>query len=259
MAKRNAASAIFAAVFLVLGIFAAAARAENPASAADTTSSAGATGTPATIGTAGATGTVKFDVPRFDIKDVNGRLIYGEQLKGWIVVYAFGNEDNAETGVGWLKEVAKTNPTEDGVLFVIIADASRYPNVMGPFVKKVMKKEYRKEIDRLEQELDERNIHPPFKMENRYLMVANMSGAYFRLFGIGDQKNVPHIFFVDGGHGVRAHYTSRTDEMVGTLGTLISERKSQNRFTLDIKKKKKNKFKRYAVIGALVWLGFELF
>jgi hypothetical protein len=247
MTQRKLASATFAAFLFLLGVFTAAARAENTAAATDTAAAAG------------ATAAIQTKVPWFDVKDISGRIVQGDQLKGWIVVYAFGNEDNAETGVDWLKQVAKTNPTADGVLFVIIADASKYPKVMGPFVKKVMKKEYRKEMDRIKAYLDEKNIHPPFNLEDRYLMVADTSGAYFNLFGIGGQKNIPHIFFVDGEHNIRAHFTAGSDEMVGTLSTLIADRESQKQFGLNIKKKKKNVFKRYAVIGALVWFGIELF
>jgi hypothetical protein len=238
--KLITASKLFALVSICLGIFSAAAFAqETPLPAPEAA--------PAQL-----------RIAPFDIKDINSRIIRADELKGWIVVYAFGNEDNADQGVAWLKEAAKTRITSDGVMFVIIADASRYPKVTAPFIKKVLKKEYRKEMDKLQGEVAEKNIVLPFKLEDRYWMIADFSGAYFAHFGIADQKNIPHIFFVDGDGNMRGHFTERTDEMVATLGALVDERDSKKLYALQITRKKKNLLRRWGLIGLGAFLIYEV-
>jgi len=196
---------------------------------------------------------------RFDIKDVFNRLIPGDELEGWIVVYGFGNEHNAEEVVGWLKEVSRLYPEEKGMIYICIADTSKYHKVLAPMVKKTLKKEYDKELERLNNWYSENGIEPGFKIEDRYIMVNDSGAGYFHAFGIGDQRDIPHVFIMDGDHRLRGYFKGEPEKMKELMGTLLTERRTNEFAKIHMKQRKKKMWKRYAVIGGLVWLGVEAF
>jgi hypothetical protein len=200
------------------------------------------------------------EISRFNIKDIYGRIIPAEQLKDWIVVYGFGNEKNAMTMVGWLKEITLAYPDTKGIMFICIAETSKYPKVMGPMVRRVLKKEYEQELETLGKKLEEKGFKQEKPLDEKYIMIADTSGAYYNHFGIGDGKDNAHVFIFDGDHTPRAYFSDYSEEMKTTLGTLLAEREEKQKFAaIQMSAKKKNTFRKYALIGAAVVAGVLLF
>ena len=102
-------------------------------------------------------------IPRFDVKDLFGRIIFGDDLEGWVILYCFGNEDTAEQGVGWLKKLTLSNFDAEGILYVIIADASRYHKALFPIVKKQAKGAYDEYLQDFRKQLEEKGYAYEFK------------------------------------------------------------------------------------------------
>ncbi len=200
------------------------------------------------------------EISRFNIKDIYGRIIPAEQLEDWIIVYGFGNEKNAMTMVGWLKEITLAYPDTKGVMFVCIAETSKYPKVMGPMVRRVLKKEYEQELETLGKKLEEKGFKQEKPLDEKYIMIADTSGAYYDHFGIGDGKDDAHVFIFDGNHAPRAYFSEYSEEMKTTLAGLLAEREEKQKFAaIQMSAKKKNIFKKYALIGAAVAAGVLLF
>ncbi|HOY64843.1 MAG TPA: hypothetical protein PLK80_12045 [bacterium] len=199
------------------------------------------------------------EISRFNIKDIYGRIIPAEQLKDWIVVYGFGNENNAMTMVGWLKEITLAYPDTKGIMFICIAETSKYPKVMGPMVRRVLKKEYEQELETLGAKLAEKGFKQERPLDEKYIMIADTSGAYYNHFGIGDGKDDAHVFIFDGDHVPRAYFSDYSEEMKTTLASLLAEREEKQRFAaIQMSAKKKNTFRKYALIGAAVAAGVLL-
>lgn len=199
------------------------------------------------------------NIERFDIKDVNGRLVHGKDLEGWIILYGFGTEKTADQSLDFLKRLTKEEPRAEGVLYVCIADTSSHNSpVLRPLVKKILKKEYRKQINILEESYAKWGIEPPAKLENRYLLVADMKADLFDMFGIADQKDKPHLFIMDGKYRVRGHYTDFSDEVADAFRFVLAERETDRQFALKSHAKKKKTWKKYALIGGAVALYFVL-
>lgn len=219
----------------------------------------GATAATAALGTA-ATGVAPITVavaPDLYIKDVFGRIITAADLNGWIVLYGFGNEDNADKAVGWIRELSLAYPNVEGVLYVLVADASGYTKVLQPFVRKVLKREYKKNMQDIKARLTEKGIKLNYALEDRCVLIADSKADFFNAFGIGDQRNLPHMIFVDANRKVRAHFTEYSDEVPKTLGKLLEERKSKQSpimTALKMSHKKKSMVARYAILGGLLWL-----
>jgi len=192
--------------------------------------------------------------PPFDFKDIFGRVIKSEDLKGWIVVYGFGNEDNADTGVEWIKKLSLAFPNTKGVLYVIVADASKYNKIMYPLVKRVVKQQYRNKMIAMKKEFSEKGMPVDFVLEDRYMMTLDMKADVFKLFGIGDDRKIVHFFFVDGNRNVRAHFTEYTDAAQNLFGQILAARDSKQAYQIKTHKRKKNMITRYALAGAAVWL-----
>ncbi len=193
-------------------------------------------------------------VPDFDFKDVYGRVVKAEDLKNWIVVYGFGNEKNAETAIGWLEELTFSNPNAEGILYVSVADASKYQKIMYPFVKKVAKEEYKKKIGSIKRKFVERGIECKFVPEDRYMLTLDTKADIFELFGIDGHKNVPHIFIVDGNRNVLAHFTEYTEAVPAALSKALAARETAANLVMKTHARKKNVFKRWGLIGAGVLL-----
>ena len=234
--------AVFAALLLLLTISTTKCISqEEPAASAP---QAAATATQAITGA----------VPDFDFKDVYGRIVKAQDLKDWIVVYGFGNEDNADVAIGWLKNITFANPNATGVLYVSVADASKYDKIMYPFVKKVVKQEYKKKITQIRNEFTERGIPCNFVLEDRYMITIDTKANIFKLFGIGDLRKQPHLFIVDGARNVRGHFTEYSDAVPALFAKVIAERDVKKNFIMTTHAKKKNSLRRYALGAAAVWL-----
>lgn len=191
---------------------------------------------------------------RFDIKDVFGKVIPGKDLDGWIIGYAFGNEKNADTAIGWLKKVGLAHPDADGVIYIIVADASTYSRVLQPVVKKIMKREYKKNMQGIKKEMVEKNIKFKYELEERFILVADTKGEIFERFGIADKKDIPHLIVVDGTHKARADFTEYSDEVPAMIGKLMDERDQAKKYAYKTSQRKKNMLPRYAALGGLLWL-----
>jgi len=192
---------------------------------------------------------------RFDIKDIFGRIIKADDLKGWIIIYGFGNEDNAEQAVEWLKQLTVSFPDTQGIMYVLVADASRYNKVFQPIVKKILKKEYSKNIEDLKARFVAKNIPITYSLEDRYILVIDTKGELLDLFGIApDDRKTPHAIIVDGDHRVRAHFTQNTPELTAALGKVIEERKAQQAYAaVKMAHRKKKMWTRYALLGGLLY------
>jgi len=196
--------------------------------------------------------------PRFDIVDIMGRIIRSDDLKDWIVVYGFGDEDSAEHALAMLKDLTRAEPDPKGVLFVCVADTSKHnTKILRPFVKKLLKKEYAKEVRNVEAILKEKGVVTTTKLENRYILVADMGADIFELFGISDSKNIGQGFIVDSTGVIRGHYTQYSDQMAETLRTAMASREADKMFALKTNKKKKSTWKYYAAAGVVLWLALK--
>ena len=195
-------------------------------------------------------------VPRFDIKDINGRFIPADQLKGWIVVYGIGNEDTADKGLEWIRELTRANPDAKGVVYIVIADVhNRDSKILRPLVKKILKKEYRKNINALQKEFDEKGIKLDHPVEDNYFVVADFKSDIMKLFGVADMMQKPHGFLMDGTHTVRGYFTSYSDEIPKTFTALLAERDAQKQYAMKSQEiKGDTKIAKYLLIGALGWL-----
>lgn len=201
------------------------------------------------------------EIERFTIKDINNRLIPAGQLKDWIIVYGFGNENTAEESIGWLKELTLEEKPGDGVLFVCVADTTKHNNkLLRPVVKKILKKEYRRNISSLQEKLDENNIDLGYPLENRFMLVADMQADVYELFGIHNQREKPHIVIVDGRHRVMGHFNEYSEKVPETFRLAVTQRETEKQLDkLTIKKRKKNMLVRYAIGGALGYLIYKAF
>ncbi|MFA6449585.1 MAG: hypothetical protein WCX65_08960 [bacterium] len=192
--------------------------------------------------------------PPFDFKDIYGRVIKAEDLKNWVVVYGFGNEHNADTGIEWIKNLTLAHPNVKGVLYVIVADASKYDKLMYPLVKRVVKQEYKKKLVDIRNEFKEKGLPVDFVLEDRYMMTLDLKADIFNLFGISDSRDIVHFFIVDGNRNVRAHFTEYNQAASDLFGQVIAERDAKQAYQMKTHKRKKNMFRRYALAGAAVWL-----
>ena len=198
-------------------------------------------------------------IPPFDFKDLFGRVVKADDLKSWIVVYVFGNEDNADTGVEWIKSISRLSPNEKGILYVIVADASKYNKIMYPLVKRVVKEDYRKNILEIKKEFSEKNIPIEFVVEDRYMMTLDLKGDIFKLFGIWDARKINHVFIVDGFRGVSAHFTEYSDAVPAAFGQALKDREAKSNYQIVTHKKKKSMMKRAVYAGALAGLLLLIF
>ena len=199
-------------------------------------------------------------IPRFDVKDLYGRVIAGADLQDWVVLYCFGNEDTAGEGINWLKQLSLKNFDAKGILYVIVADTSKYHKALFPMVKKQAKGEYEKKLQEFTRELEENGYKYDFKLEDRYVMTLDTSAAVFKLFGIGGQRAIPHVFIVDGNGQVRGHFTQYTDAAPELLKQVLAERDAHKQaaaYQLTMKTRKRQMWKRYALFGAIGWLVFK--
>lgn len=203
--------------------------------------------------TATASYTILPTVPRFDIKDIFGRIVKGQDLDGWIIIYGFGNEDNADQAVEWLRVLSKQHIHDKGILFILIGDVSKYHRVLQPTVRKELKKQYNENMGKMYKELSDEGVTIDYKLEDRCLMVADTSAAFFDLFGIGGARDIPHLFIVDGSHKVRYHFSSYSDNVSGALSGLVAENNSKQQYQLKMGTRKRQMWKRYAAIGLLGW------
>lgn len=203
-----------------------------------------------------ATYTVMPVVPRFDIKDIYGRVIKGDDLKGWIIVYGFGNENNADQAVEWLSTLSKQNIHAKGILYVLFGDVSKFHRVLQPTVRKELKKNYEAQMDKFYKELAADNITIDYKLEERYIVVADTSAAYFDLFGIGNDREIPHMFIADGTNKIRYHFTTYSDAAAQALSDIIAEQENNLPAKTEVKMtvRKRQMWKRYALIGVLGWV-----
>lgn len=214
---------------------------------------------PETAAEVSATPDKTLSIERFDIKDVNGRLVHGKDLEGWIILYGFGTEKTADQSLDFLKRLTKDEPRAEGVLYVCIADTSNHNTpALRPFVKKLLKKEYRKQIKILEESYAKWGIEPAAPLENRYLLIADMKADLFDMFGISDQKDKPHLFIMDGKYRVRGHYTEYGEEAADVYRMVLAERETDREFALKSQTRKKKTWKKYALIGGAVALYFAL-
>jgi len=196
------------------------------------------------------------DVPRFDIKDLYGRVIAGKDLEGWIVLYCFGNEDTAEQGISWIKKLTLPHFNAEGILYVIVADTSKYHKALFPMVKKQAKGAYEENLADYTKELAEKGYEYNFKLEDRYIMTLDTGAAVFDLFQIEDRK-IPHVFIMDGSHTVRGHFTEYNEDAAKLLSDVIAERAAQklaDEYQLTMNVRKRQMWKRYALIGGVAWL-----
>jgi hypothetical protein len=193
-------------------------------------------------------------VPPFDFKDIYGRVVKSEDLKGWIVVYGFGNEKNADTGVEWVRNLTLEYPNVKGVLYVLVADASKYDKFMYPLVKRIVKQEYKKKLVEIKNKFNEKGLPVDFVLEDRYMMTLDIKADIFKLFGVGDSRDVIHFFIVDGDRNVRGHFTEYSDTAVKLFGQVIADREAKQAYQIKTHKRKKNMVTRYAIAGAAVWL-----
>lgn len=196
---------------------------------------------------------------RFDIKDVNGRLVHGKDLEGWIILFGFGTEKTADQSLEYLKLLTKSEPRAEGVLYVCVADTSPHNTpVLRSFVKKLLKKEYRKQIRILEESYGRWNITPAAPLEDTYLLVADMKADLFEMFGIADQKDLPHLFIMDGKYRLRGHFTEFNDEVANAYRLVLAERETDRQFALKAARRKKNVWKKYALVGGVaLWLALK--
>ncbi|MFC1474933.1 hypothetical protein ACFLQK_02700 [bacterium] len=193
--------------------------------------------------------------PEFDIKDIMGRIIRADDLEDWIIVYGFGDEGSAEHALGMLKDLTRAEPDPKGVLFVCVADTSKHNSkILRPFVKKLLKKEYKKEIKNVEAILQEKGVETSTRLENRYILVADMKADIFQLFGISDTKNIAQGFLVDGNGIIRGHYMEYSDKMAEDLRLAMTTREADRQYALKSGRKKKSKWKYYVLGGAVLWL-----
>jgi len=207
---------------------------------------------------AGTRASAQLDVgekaPRFDIKDIHSRIIPSQQLEGWIIIYGFGNEDTANTALGYLKKATEAEPAAEGLIYVCVADTTSHnTKVLQPFVRTLLRNEYKNQINEVRSILKDKGAEYDFKLENRYILIADMQADIFKLFGIYDQRNLPHVFIVDGDHRVRGHYTEYSDDLEETLRYVLAERAGEDRYALDVKKRKRGIWKRYAVGALAAW------
>ena len=196
------------------------------------------------------------DVPRYDIKDLYGRVIAGRDLEGWIVLYCFGNENTADEGIQWLKQLTLKHFNAEGILYVIVADTSKYHKALFPMVKKQAKSAYESSLANFKKELDEREYKYDFALEDRYIMTLDTGAAVFHLFQIKDRA-IPHVIIMDADHKVRGHYTHYTDTAADLLGQVLAEREAKKKaaeYPLTMKTRKRQMWKRYALLGAVAWL-----
>ena len=193
-------------------------------------------------------------VPRFDVKDVYGRIINAKDLEGWIILYGFGNEDTAETAIQWLKKITFQNFQAKGVIYILIADTSKYHKILAPVVKKQLKGEYEKQLDIFRKELSERNITYDFNLEDRCIIVMDSKAELFKLFNIDDHKDVPHLFVVDGDNNIRGYANEYSDSIVDLFNEVVSDRDDKEKYSLTMHQKKRQMWKRYALGGLLIWL-----
>ncbi len=200
-------------------------------------------------------------IERFTIKDINNRLINAEQLKDWIIVYGFGNEKTADEAIDWLERITLEEQPGEGILFVCVADTSKHNSkILRPVVKKILKKEYRKNINKLKAALKEKNIELGYKLENRFMLVADMHADIYKLFGLNNQREKAHIVIVDGNHRVVGHFTEYSQMVPETLRLAVTQRETEKQLRrLAFKKRKKNMLVRYAVGGALGYLVYKAF
>lgn len=195
-------------------------------------------------------------IPRFDIKDLYGRIVSAQDLDGWIVLYCFGNEDTAELGISWLKKLTLDHFNAQGILYVIVADTSKYHKALFPMVKKKAKSAYEENLANYTKELEEKGYNYDFKLEDRYVMTLDTAAKVFDLFRIKD-RGIPHIFMLDGAHTVRGHFTEYNQDAAKLLGDIIAERdakKLAEQYQLSMQVRKRQMWKRYAIIGGAAWL-----
>lgn len=205
-----------------------------------------------------ATATVEVtEVRRFNIKDVYGNIVNGTDLEGWVMVYAFANEDTADFAVEMLNALSRKNLKAEGILYVLVGDGSKYHKLLAPFVRKELKKAYEQEMRDLYKKMDEEGIILDYRLEDRYLMVADMKAMIFKLFKINDRKDVAHLFILDGSHKVRGHYTEYSDAMSETLSAALAERDAKKEYELTTHRRSRQMWKRYALGGLLVWLAIK--
>ncbi|HOX28840.1 MAG TPA: hypothetical protein PLQ76_06780 [bacterium] len=198
-------------------------------------------------------------IPRFDVKDIYGRIFPADTLAGWIVVYGFGNDKNADEAIEWLKKITFTYPDSKGVLYVIVADSSKFPRIMYPFVKKVVKEEYEKQLAALQKKFTDMGINVNYPLDSRYIMVIDSKAELFDVFGIKGDRDKPHAFILDGNHRVRGHFTSYSDELPATLAAVMADRDKEQQFSLKTRKAKKNTMKKVAIGAAAVSLALLIF
>lgn len=198
-------------------------------------------------------------IPPFDFKDIYGRVVKADDLKGWIVVYVFGNDKNADTGVDWIKKITYGHPNVKGVLYVIVADASKFDKIMYPLVKRVVKEEYHKKIIEIKKEFAEKNIPIDYAVEDRYMMTLDIKGDVFKLFGVWDDRKNNQIVIVDGDRNVVAHFSAFSDEVNTAFGKTIDEREAKSSYKMVTHKRKKNMAKRALYTGAAAGLLYLIF
>ena len=181
--------------------------------------------------------------PTIEIKDIFNKTINLGQLRDWVVVISFGNVDNKDVSIGWLKQIKLAIPERENALFIAVADVRKF-RLMKLFAKGVIKQGYEDEVKSVEKTMKEKNITIKSNVRDILLLTTDWSGSLFDTFGFYDSPDKPHLIIIDGEGIIRGNYTEADspESMITMTQTLFSEmdaRKAQAE-ALKFGKAKKN-------------------
>lgn len=162
--------------------------------------------------------------PLFEVKDIFDKTLDLRQMKGWIIFIGFGNVDNYEVSVNWLKELRLAIPDRDNVFFLAVADTRKY-RLLKMFAKGVITKGYDDEIKEFDSRMKDRNITVKGNIRDNFLLVTDWSGSVFGMYGLSGSADKPHLFIIDGDGVLRGHFTESDsmDSMVALTKQIIKE------------------------------------
>jgi hypothetical protein len=150
-------------------------------------------------------------------KDIFDRTLDTSQLNDWVVVVGFGNIDNRQVLLEWMKDLRLAIPERNNMLFIAVADVRKYKNIKL-FAKGIIRDGYRDEVDDLRRKAMERNLNVPLNINDYLIVVADWTGEYFKLFGIENDSDRPHLYIIDGDRKLRGEFT-QSDKFEDILKT----------------------------------------